>query len=206
MRSIARSFTRTVAAIAVGAVGFAVPAYADSIPPGWEARQMEPVGYTEVGGRKGAFKMAIKKANGRWYMYLSHLWHYGWSIVDVTDPRDPKVVKFISGASNTWNIQVTLHDNLMLTALQKSVPAWGGDPSKPQDEGVLIWDIANPEDPKQLAHWKTGASGTHRNSYPGGKYAYLAAAMPGFSSQILVILDVNETEQQHYPERTGNHR
>jgi hypothetical protein len=67
------------------------------------------------------------------------------------------------------------------------VPAWGGDPSKPQDEGVLIWDISNPEDPKQLAHWKTGASGTHRNSYPGGKYAYLPAAMPGFSSQILVI-------------------
>ncbi len=150
MRSIARSFTRTVAAIAVGAVGFAIPAYADSIPPGWEARQMEPVGYTDVGGRKGAFKMAIKKTNGRWYMYLSHLWHYGWSIVDVTDPSDPKLVKFISGASNTWNIQVTLHDNLMLTALQKSVPAWGGDPSKPQDEGVLIWDIANPEDPKQL--------------------------------------------------------
>ena len=156
---------------------------------------MEPVGYTDVGGRKGAFKMAIKKANGRWYMYLSHLWHYGWSIVDVTDPRDPKLVKFISGASNTWNIQVTLHDNLMLTALQKSVPAWGGDPSKPQDEGVLIWDIANPEDPKQLAHWKTGASGTHRNSYPGGKYAYLAAAMPGFSSQILVILDVSDPRQ-----------
>ena len=42
-------------------------------------------------------------------------------------------------------------------------------------------------DPKQLSQWKTGASGTHRNSYPGGQYAYLAAAMPGFSSQILVI-------------------
>ena len=60
---------------------------------------------------------------------------------------------------------------------------------------MLIWDIANPEDPKQLAHWKTGASGTHRNSYPGGKYAYLAAAMPGFSSQILVILDVSDPRQ-----------
>ena len=43
------------------------------------------------------------------------------------DPqRDPKLVKHIPGANNTWNIQVTLHDNLMLTALQKSVPAWGG--------------------------------------------------------------------------------
>jgi hypothetical protein len=156
---------------------------------------MEPVGYTDVAGRKGAFKMAIKKANGRWYMYLSHLWHYGWSIVDVTDPRDPKFIKHIPGANNTWNIQVTLHDNLMLTALQKSVPAWGGDPSKPQDEGVLLWDISDPADPKQLSHWKTGASGTHRNSYPGGKHAYLSAVMPGFSGQILVILDVSDPRQ-----------
>jgi hypothetical protein len=196
MRALGRTLRRGAAAIAVGACGFAAQACADPIPPGWEASHMEPVGYTDVAGRKGAFKMAIKKAaNGRWYMYLGHLWHYGWSIVDVTDPRDPKFVKFVSGADNTWNIQVTLHDNLMLTALQKSVPAWGADPSKPQDEGVLIWDISNPEDPKQLAHWKTGASGTHRNSYPGGKYAYLSAAMPGFSSQILVILDVSDPRQ-----------
>jgi hypothetical protein len=119
--------------------------------------------------------MAIKKVNGRWYMYLSHLWHYGWSILDITDPRDPKLVKFIPGADNTWNIQVTLHDNLMLTALQKSVAAWGADPTKPQDEGVLIWDISDPINPKKLAHWKTGAGGTHRNSYRGGRYAYLSA-------------------------------
>ena len=85
---------------------------------------MEAVGYSSVDNRKGAFKMALKKVNGRWYMYMGHLWHYGWSILDVTDPRDPKFVKFIPGADNTWNIQVTLHDNLMLTALQKSAMSW----------------------------------------------------------------------------------
>ena len=108
-------------------------------PPGWEASNMQPVGYSGVDNRKGAFKMAIKKVNGRWYMYVSHLWHYGWSILDVTDPRDPKVVKFIPGSDNTWNIQVTLQDNLMLTALQKSAVAWGADPKKPWDEGVLLY-------------------------------------------------------------------
>src|SRR5262249_50126441 len=43
--------------------------------------------------------------------------------------------------------------------------------------------------------WKTGATGTHRNSYPGGKYAYLSAAAPGFSSNILVILDISDPAQ-----------
>jgi hypothetical protein len=85
-------------------------AAADPIPPGWEASKLEPVGYSGVDNRKGAFKIALKKVNGRWYMYVGHLWHFGWSILDVTDPRDPKFVKFLAGADNTWNIQVTLHD------------------------------------------------------------------------------------------------
>jgi len=97
MRSFGMSLRGGVLAIAVGASGLVSQACADPIPPGWEASHMEPVGYTDLGGRKGGFKMAIKKANGRWYMYLGHLWHYGWSIVDVTDPRDPKYVKFVPG-------------------------------------------------------------------------------------------------------------
>jgi hypothetical protein len=101
-------------------------------------------------------------------------------------------VKFIPGPENTWTIQMTLHDNIMITALQKSSPAWGADPSKPNAEGVLVWDISDPVNPKQVSEWKTGATGTHRNSYPGGKYAYLSAGMPGYNTNILVILDVSD--------------
>ncbi len=153
---------------------------------------MEPVGYSAMDNRLGAFKMAIRKVNGRWYLYTGHLWHYGWSIVDVTDPRDPKLVKFIPGPDNTWTIQMTLHDNLMVTALQKGTAVWGIDPAKPNDEGILLWDISDPVNPKQVSQWKTGATGTHRNSYPGGKYAYLSAGMAGYDGNILVVLDVSD--------------
>jgi len=179
-------------AVAIAAAGLAARSYADSIPPGWEANNMEPIGYSALDNRKGAFKMAIKKVNGHWYLYMGHLWHYGWSIVDVTDPKDPKFVKTVPGPGNTWTIQMTLHDNIMVTALEKSSLAWGADPNKPNDEGVLIWDISDPINPRQLSHWKTGATGTHRNSYPGGKYAYLSAGAPGFSANILVILDISD--------------
>ncbi len=43
-----------------------------------------------------------------------------------------------------------------------------------------------------MSHWKTGSTGTHRNSYPGGKYAYLSAAAPGYKGNILTILDVSD--------------
>jgi hypothetical protein len=177
----------------VGSTGIPGAATADPIPPGWQASNMEPVGYSGLEGRGGAFKLAIRHVGDRWYLYMGHLWNYGWSILDVTDPRDPKYVKFIPGPANTWTIQMTLHDNIMVTALQKESKDWGGDPDKPFDEGVLIWDISDPVNPRQLSHWKTGSTGTHRNSYPGGKYAYLSAGMPGYGlGNILVILDVSD--------------
>ena len=51
--------------LALAAASFATPSNADAIPPGWEASHMEPVGYTDVAGRKGAFKMAVKKTSGK---------------------------------------------------------------------------------------------------------------------------------------------
>ena len=182
------------ALVVLGVVAFVVQRSmrAEQIPAGWAADQMKPIGYSSLDGRGGAFKLAIKEVNGKWYLYMGHLWHRGWTIVDVTDPAAPKFVKFIPGPENTWTIQMDLHDNVMLTALQGCSKAWGCDPDKPHDEGIIFWDISDPVNPKQLSHWKTGGNGTHRNSYPGGRYAYATANMPGFRGQILVILDVSD--------------
>jgi len=167
-------------------------ASADQIPSGWEASNMKPVGYSGLDGRGGAFKIAIKHVNDKWYLFLGHEWHRGWTILDVTDPANPKFVKFVPGPDNTNTIQMEFHDNIMLTALQKKQTTWGGDPNRPNDEGVLIWDISNPVNWKQLSHWKTGSTGIHRIGYPGGKYANLAANMPGYHGQILVFLDISD--------------
>ena len=169
----------------------ALPACADPIPQGGVGENVQVVGYSELGNKPG-FKMSILESNGRWYLYMGHLWHFGWSIVDVTDPADPKVVKFIRGPPNTWTIQMDLSGNTMITALEKVTKEWGGDPSKPNDEGVLIWDISDRLNPKQVGHFKTGASGTHRDWYGGGKYMHLAADMPGFKNDMYVNVDISD--------------
>ena len=48
---------------ALAALGCSISASADPIPQGWQASNMEPVGYTDLENRSGAFKMAMKKAN-----------------------------------------------------------------------------------------------------------------------------------------------
>ena len=138
------------------------------------------------------FKLAIRRVADRWYLYTGHEWHRGWTILDVTDAANPKLVKFVPGPDNTNTIQMEFHDNIMVTALQRKQPTWGGDPNRPHEEGALICDISDPVNWKQLSHWKTGAIGVHRIGYPGGKYANLAATMPGFRRQILVFLDISD--------------
>ena len=140
--------------------------------------------------------MAIKKEHGRWNLRTSRH-QYGSGAFDVTPntAEDTYPLEDMGRYADTWTIQMTLHDNIMVTGLEKSSLVWGADPNKPNDEGVLIWDISDPINPRQLSHWKTGSTGTHRNSYPGGRYAYLSAAAPGYSSNILVTLDISDPAQ-----------
>lgn len=149
------------------------------------------VSYSEVDGRP-PFKLAIQERDGRWLLYMGHLWDRGWTIMDVTHPSRPRVLNFIPGPPNTWTIQMEIEDGKMITALERIAPGWGGDPEQPNDEGVLIWSLDDPVNPKLLGQFRTGGTGTHRDGYFGGKYVHLAAGMPGYSGNIYVIIDISD--------------
>jgi hypothetical protein len=55
--------------------------------------------------------MAIQRVKERWYLYVANLWHPGWSILDVTDPAKPNLLKFMSGPENTFTIQVQVAED-----------------------------------------------------------------------------------------------
>lgn len=156
--------------------------------PSWSQR-MEVVGYSDLDGRPG-FKLAMQEVGGRSYLYLGHLWHRGWSIVDVTDPRAPRLVRFLDGPDNTWTIQVQVADGRMVTALEKIGSGWGEDPAAPFEAGILVWDLSDPEAPRRLGRWDTGGTGTHRNYYDGGHYVHLAAGLPGYGGNVYQVVDI----------------
>ena len=167
---------------------------ADPIPPGYFVKNMEVVGYSSLNDKPG-FKMSVRHVGDKWYLYLGHFWQAGWTILDVTQPSDPKVVKFIPGPDNTWTLQMDMAEDTMITALEKAPKVWGGDPTRPNDEGVLIWSLKDPLNPKLEGQFKTGGSGTHRNGYQGGRYVHLAAGMPGFDGNIYVVIDIQNPSQ-----------
>jgi hypothetical protein len=160
-------------------------------PSSYFSRNVELVGYHDLGG-KPAFKLAMQELNGRWYLYLAHLWHRGWSVLDVTDPSAPEYVRFIPGPENTWTIQIQVADGKMITALERIAPGWGGDEGRPFSEGFLVWDVSDPRTPKQLGHYRTNSTGTHRNFYDGGALVHAAGGAPDFDGKIYHIVDISD--------------
>ena len=181
-------------------------AAADQIPAGWQGSSTQAVGYSALDGHPSPFKLSIKRANNRWYLFTAHSGRAGLSIVDVTDPANPVYTRFIPGPQGTSGPQVTLHGDLLIWGLsrpltleqtsgkaeRKRMVEPEAPANKPYEEGIQLWDIRDPANPKFLSKWEGHAIGTHRNSYPGGKYAYLTTSLPGYSGNILLILDVSD--------------
>ena len=49
--------------------------------------------------------------------------------------------------------------------------------------------------PKQIGHFKTGSTGTHRNFYDGGNLVHAAAGAPGLTGKIYRIVDIADPSE-----------
>jgi hypothetical protein len=155
------------------------------------ADNVDLIGYHDLKERP-AFKLAIQELNGRWYLYTGSLWHRGWTILDITDPASPEHVTFVPGPENSWTIQIQVAEGKMITALERIPPGWGGADGQNYSEGVLLWDLSDPRKPRQLGHYRTGSTGTHRNFYAGGSLMHVAGGAPGFDGKIYHIVDISD--------------
>lgn len=151
------------------------------------------LGYHDLEGRSG-FKIAALEFEDRFFLYVAALWEPGFTILDVTEPTRPEFVRWVPGPPNTWTIQVQVADGLLITSLEHIPAGWSdGNRDDPAD-GILIWDLSKPDDPRQVGHWRSGGTGTHRNFYAGGRYVHTATNLPGFQGQLYGVVDIADPE------------
>lgn len=187
------------AALGFAALLFAVSPFANGrqsssprpLPPGAYAKNVEYVGFTAMDNHI-PFKMSIEQVGSKWYMYAGAQNDRGWAVLDITNPADPLFLNWLPGPKNTRTVQVDIADGKMITGLERSQGGGDTDPSKPWDDGVIIWSLADPVHPQRLGQYHTGGLGTHRDGYYGGKYVYLSAGVKGYSGNILVIVDISD--------------
>jgi len=87
------------------------------------AKGLKAVGYHDLIGKPG-FKMAIQKQGARWYLYVPALWESGFHILEITDPTQPRHVRFVVGHPNTWTLQVQIAEGRMITSAERISPGW----------------------------------------------------------------------------------
>ena len=77
--------------------------------------------YHDLDGRSG-LKLALQEVDGRFFLYVAGFWHAGWSILEVTDPEHPQLLRWLAGPPGTMTIQVQVADGIMITALEHPPP------------------------------------------------------------------------------------
>lgn len=166
-------------------------------------KNMELLGYHDLEDRPG-FQMAMQVVNGRYYLYLSHFKHSGWTIMDVTDPEKPRLIRFMEGPdlAGQVTLKIQVADGLMLCALGAGIPFLHNNKiDDPYLPGLYIYDVKkDPENPKLLSYWNAGDAqgsekiclGVHRFFYNGGRYAHLSSTCDGYTNLIYRILDIKD--------------
>ena len=171
---------------------------------GVASRNIKFISHSDQGGRADGVQIMVHRG----YAYIGHTFSNGITVMDVRDPKHPKVVQFLACAPNTRAIHLQTHDDLLLAINAPSVWAmqvlseqeyFGGSPAdKLKDRageftpGMRVFDISAPAEPREIGFMPVDGIGLHRIWYVGGRYAYASAHFNEFTDHILAIVDVSD--------------
>jgi hypothetical protein len=151
------------------------------------ARELTCIGHSDLGG----YGDGMQVVRHHDVLYVGHhgTTGMGTSIVDVSDPRRPRVVRQIPAAPGSHSHKVQVGDGLLLVNEEQFQ---NGDPFT---AGMIVYDVSEPESPQAIGRFESGGLGVHRIVYTGGRYAYVSAISDGFDDRIWVIVDLADPER-----------
>ncbi len=119
-------------------------------------------------------------------LYVGHMnAPHGTTIVDVADPRNPRILATIDIPEGWHSHKVRVANGTMVVNHERVGP--GGDASF--GGGIGIYDVSDPAHPVLRTKWQTAGPGVHRFSFDG-RYAYISPTVEGYVGRIMMILDL----------------
>ena len=124
------------------------------------------------------------------YAYVGHMDPpHGTSIIDVKDPKNPKVVAHI------WKSPKGLHSHKVRVSGDIMLINYERYKAKQElQSGLKIFDISESAKPREIAFYKTPGKGVHRFTFDG-RYAYISPTMEGYHGNIAMMLDMKNPEK-----------
>jgi hypothetical protein len=174
------------------------------------ARNIDFISRSDQGGRGDGCQIMVHRG----YAYIGHLFSNGFTILDVRDPRKPRTVDFIPAPPQTWSLHVQTHEDLLfvVNALDmynlpiffeeseyhsKSVIETLDEEGYSFTAGLRVYDISDPEKPREIGFMPVDGFGLHRMWYIGGRYLYASAHIRGYTDYVLLIIDVSDPTKPH---------
>jgi hypothetical protein len=171
------------------------------------ARNFRFVGYSDMAGKADGTQVMLNKGHA----FVCNPFSAGTSVLDVRDPRAPKVVNFLPVHQRSWSIHLQSFGDLLLVAEEFNfysvfnegssyydASAVGMDSSRygKQGEdfsaGLRVYDIKDPGNPRAIGFMPVEGLGLHRLWWVGGRYAYASAFLDGFTDHILLVIDMSD--------------
>ncbi len=124
-------------------------------------------------------------------LYVGHFGTSGMgtSILDVSDPTEPRVARQIPAPPGTHTHKVQVADGLLLVNEERF--RGGG----PYEAGMVVYDIAtDPLAPRPIGRFEPGGLGVHRIVWTGGRYAHASATPEGLDDRIWIVIDMGDPE------------
>jgi hypothetical protein len=205
----ARKASVVIVVVGLAIAGFALSAAAQKQP---EVKNMNLVGSSDLQGRS-AYQPSIHKQGRRWIAYIGHhggsamnpltgkTEDNGTSIVDVTDPKQPKYLAHIPGdpripgPGETGGAQMTrLCDGAELPHADKRkvylLRTKGTDAHE-------IWDVTDPAHPSRVTVVLSGLVDTHKSWWEcDSGIAFLVSGKPGWrAKRMMQVYDLSDPSE-----------
>ncbi len=167
-----------------------------STMPSAESNNMRLIGHNDLGGMGDGGQITI--AHG--YAYVAHMGVHeaGTSVVDVSDPSEPRVVRQLDRPPYTMTHKTQVLGDLLLVNHQRSRFESGPDGS--WSAGMAIFDISTREEPQQIGFFEVPGLGIHRMAVGHEPYVYVSRTDDGYIGRYLSVIDVSDPTQ---PEEVG---
>jgi hypothetical protein len=138
----------------------------------------------------------------------------GTSILDISDPRKPKVI-WTTNTGHPWSHSHKVRVVGDIMVVNSEIEPGAGPRDQYPDGGFRIYDVKDKTNPKLITFVKTHGRGVHRFDLDES-YAYISTEMEGYLGNILVIYDIRNPskpvevsrwtmEQQHVAAGEGPH-
>ena len=111
---------------------------------------------------------------------------HGTTLVDVADPRNPRVLAHLPIPEGWHSHKVRIANGVMMVNHEKFGPG-----NEEFGAGFALYDVANPAAPRLITKHRMGGKGVHRFEFDG-THAYISATDDGFIGHFPAIIDLSD--------------